>query len=234
MPFPIFDKQADIPKGSEDVYEEKDGKWHPKLVDASKLETTLTKVRDEKDAAEKRAKKAEDERADLERKLTAAGSGDEKDKVTKALAKFDTDLAAEKAKHEKELGETKAQLRTLKLDDAAKAAFIKAGGRPEKADAALKLQKDSLDLADDGRIVVKDAKGVATTETIDDYWGKTFKKDMPEFFTGTKAAGGGAGGGAGARPIPANGDGKWDGDAVLADPLGALNAANLEAAAATK
>jgi seryl-tRNA synthetase len=220
MPRPIFEKKDDIPKGFEDEYEEKDGKWHPKPVDdGAALKETLRKERERADDAEKERKK-------LERRLAAAETGDEKDKVSKALAKFDEDLAAEKEAHKKELEKLQGELRSIRLDDRAKEAFIKAGGRPERADKALKLYKDALDLDKDGkRIVIKDDEGNVTTQTIDDFWGKKVRADLPDFYTGTKASGGG-GKNDGLNPTPVPTDGKWDGDAVLKDPLGALSAAN--------
>jgi hypothetical protein len=33
MAFPVFEKKEDIPKGFEDDYEEKEGKFHPKVPD---------------------------------------------------------------------------------------------------------------------------------------------------------------------------------------------------------
>jgi hypothetical protein len=227
MAFPTFKTKDEIPKGFEGEYEERDGAWHPKAPDTSKLEETLAKVRDERKAEEKARKAAEADRADLERKLAAAGSGEEKDKVTKALAKFDADLAVEKGKFQKQLDAATAELRTLKLDDKIKAAFLKAGGRSERADKALNDTKGRLDLADDGRIVVKDGKGEITTATVADFFGKTYRAEMAEFYTGTKATGGGASGGAGAHVVQT---GKMTPDEIVANPLRALQEANATAA----
>src|SRR5689334_15183023 len=125
MPRPIFDTKDAIPKGFEDEYEEKDGKWHPKPVDdGAQLKETLRKERERADEEEKTRKR-------LERQLAAAETGDEKDKVSKALKKFDDDLAAEKENHRKEVEKLRGELRTIKLDERAKDAFLKAGGRPE-------------------------------------------------------------------------------------------------------
>jgi hypothetical protein len=235
MPLPTFDTKDTIPKGFEDLYEERDGKWHPKGAsgdDSSGLKTALDKERDARKAAEKAAKLAVDDRADLERKLAAANSGDEKDKVSKALAKFDHDLAEEKTRHKAELDAARGELRTLKLDDKIKAAFLAAGGRPERADKALRDTKDRFDLADDGRILVKDDKGELSTATVGAFFGKTYRGEMAEFYAGTKAAGGGAKGGASAATSTNRGaGGAWDGDAVLANPLGALVASNAAAEA---
>lgn len=227
MPFPIFDKKDDIPKGAEDVYEERNGKWHPKIEDVTPLKTAIEKERSDRKKAEDQAREASEKAADLERKLTAAaGGGGDKDQIAKALKKFDDDLAAAKAEGKKESDALRTQLRTLQLDDKAKAAFIKAGGRPERADAMLKLNRDRLDLVDD-RIVIKNAKGETTTETVEDFFAKSYKTEMPDFYKGTQASGGGAsggsGGGSGAPMVSA--------EELLKDPLAAMNKAN-EAAAA--
>lgn len=217
MPRPTYDTKDAIPAGFEDEYEERDGKFVPKAVDdGSVLRETLRKERERADEAEKERKK-------LERRLTAAESGDEKEKVSKALAKFDTDLAAERQKFEDELAKTRGELRTLKLDDKAKAAFLKAGGRADRVEQAMKLHKDALDLSEDGRIVVKNEAGEVTTTTIDDFWAKQVKATLPDFYTGSKAAGGGASGGAGSNTVKA---GAWDFDAILKDPTAALAAAH--------
>lgn len=224
MPLPTFKIKAEIPKGFEDLYDEKDGEFIPKAPeDVSGLKATLETIKQEKKDADKARRKAEDERADLERKLAAAGSGEEKDKVSKALAKFDADRIEYEAKATAKLAEKDAELRTLKLDDKIKAAFLKAGGRSERADKALNDTKGRLDLADDGRIVVKDAKGELTTATVEDFFGKTYKAEMAEFYNGTKATGGGARGGAGTNVVQT---GKMTPDEIVANPLKALQEAN--------
>ncbi|MBA3844532.1 MAG: hypothetical protein H0X39_18270 [Actinobacteria bacterium] len=230
MALPTFKTKDEIPKGFEEMYEERDGTFQPKALDDGG-KSALQEERRARQAAEKLATKAADERAELERKLAAATAGDdlkEKEKVARALAKFDTDLATEKAKFQKELDAARGELRTLKLDDKVKAAFLAAGGRPERAEKALRDTKDRFDLADDGRIVVKDAKGEVTSKTVEDFFGKDYRGEMAEFYAGTKAAGGGGTGGSGAMPAKGSTNGKWDGDAVLKDPLGALNAANAD------
>lgn len=230
MPFPTFEKQSDIPKGFESEYHEVDGKWVAKLPDVNKVEDTLAKVRQEKKDAEKRARESEEIKAELQRKLDAKdASGAETDKkVADLLAKWEQDKNAAVKKVQDELEARSAELRQIKLYDKAKSEFLSAGGRPDRAEAALNLKKAMLDLADD-RIVVKDEKGEVTTESIKDFWGKSFKKEMPEFFAGTKATGGGAGGGAG--PNPSMGDPSIV-EQVIKNPLAVLQAANEKAAAA--
>jgi hypothetical protein len=83
--------------------------------------------------------------------------------------------------------------------------------------------------ADGKRIVIKDDEGNVTSTTIEDFWGKKVRADLPDFYVGTKASGGG-GKNEGNNGAPVKTDGKWDGDAVIKDPLAALAAANAEAA----
>ena len=187
------------------------------------LKRTLDTIKQEKKDEEKARRKAEEDRADLERKLAAAGSGDEKDKVAKALAKFDADLVAAKAAHQAELDKVTAELRGLKLTDQVKARFLALGGRPERADKMIRDTEGRLDLEGD-RIVVKDAKGAVTSQTVDDFFAKTYRTEVPEFYDGTKAAGGGGGGGGG--HLPAGGAGRMSADEILANPLAGLQQAN--------
>jgi hypothetical protein len=223
MPFPTYAKKDAIPAGAEDVYEEKDGQWVPKLPDVDGLKTTLEKVRGEKKDAEKAAKEAADLRAAAERERDALKTqiGDPEGKTKALLEKFDADTKAAVAAVQKQLDDATGRLRTLTLDDKAKAAFVKAGGRPDRADAALKLARERLDLAED-RIVVKDVKGDVTTMAVEDYWSKDFAKEMPEMFTGTMASGGDARGGTGTH----GGSGGLTADQILANPDLALEAAN--------
>jgi hypothetical protein len=229
MPFPIYDKKDAIPAGAEDVYEERDGKWHPKAAeDTSGLTSALAKERDARKAAEKAAKAATDERdtAVRERDVLKTQTGDSDGKVAELLKRWDTEKTALEEKYKGDLKTRDDRIRTLTLDQTAKAAFVKAGGRPEKADAALKLYADRLDLAED-RPVVKDDKGQVTTDSLDKFFGEVVRKELPEFYTGTKAAGGGAGGINGG----VQGSGTLTGEQILQNPGAAFDAANASATA---
>jgi hypothetical protein len=231
MPFPTYESKAAIPAGAEDVYEEKDGKWVPKLPDVSKLEETLVKVRAEKSDAEKRAKTAEEAKATAEREREAYktqldGLGNSEAKVAELLKKYDEDVKKAVAAEKERADALDAKVRTLTLDQKAAEAFVAAGGRPEKAAAALKLYKDRLDLSED-RPVVKDDKGTVTTRSLDDFFKEDVRKEMPEFYSGTKASGGGAGG-------INNGTGGAGGaltfEEIIANPSRAFEVANAQPA----
>lgn len=224
MPFPTYDKKDAIPAGAEDVYEERDGKWVPKLPDVSTLEGTLQKERNDRKAAEKAAKDEKDRADKVSREYEAlkTQTGDPEEKVKKLLEKFDADVAAATKAAADRAEKAESRVRALTLDADAKKAFIDAGGRPEKADAVLKLYKDRLDLSED-RPVVKDEKGNVTTRALVDFFKEDVKKDMPEFYAGTKAGGGGAsgfnGGTAGTGTAPTF-------EELMANPGRALEAAN--------
>ncbi len=223
MPFPTFDKKADIPKGFEDSYQEVDGRFVAMVPDVAKLEDTLAKLRKEKKDAEKLASEAAERAADLSRQLDVEKTkgGDIDKRMGEALEKWKVDTDAAVKKVQDKLDAAEGRLRTITLDDQAKSAFIKAGGRPERADAALKLNKDRLDLVD-GKPVVKDEKGDVSTTTLEKFWGDEVKKALPELFVGTKAAGGGAGG----SSAGAGGAGGLSIEDVMRNPAVAFEAAN--------
>lgn len=231
--FPTFKTKAEIPKGFEAMYEEKDGEWKVKASDAetelAKVTETLAKVRLEKKDAEKASTDATKRAADLQKELDAKKlTGDDLDKKTAELLatwKKDTEVAV--AVVAKERDDALGKLRQVNLDDKAKAAFIAAGGRPERAAAALQLKKDRLDLADDA-LVVKDERGAVSTKTIADFWGKDVKTEMPEFFVGTKATGGGPSGGAGTGSTTT----KTTFEEAMKNPLKLMQEANESSAAA--
>jgi hypothetical protein len=72
MAFPVFEKKEDIPKGFEDDYEEREGKFHPKVPDVTKLNSALDKERKDRENEEKERKRLERENAELKRKQQAA------------------------------------------------------------------------------------------------------------------------------------------------------------------
>ncbi len=233
MPFPTYATKEEIPAGAEDVYAEQDGRWVPQVPvveDVTPLKETLGKERERLAAAEKQVKAADTARAAAERERDALKTqiGDPEAKTKALLEKFEVDIAEARREAEAELEKARGELRTVRLDDKAKAAFLKAGGRPEKADAALTLAKHRFDLADD-RIVVKDTKGEVSTLSIDDFWSKEYRTEMPEFYSAGKATGGaGSGGAPSSAANGATGAPSWD--SIAANPGVAFDSANAASA----
>jgi hypothetical protein len=211
MPFPKFAKQDEIPEAFRSEYEERNGEWHPKVEDTTGLKNSLEAARRERDEFKTKLGAETEKSAGLQRQLDAqkAAGGDPDAKISELLAKWEKDKAAavEAATKplQEQLGQKDGQLRTLLIDDKLREAFIAAGGRPEKADRAIALNKQHFDLIDGNRLVKKDAQGNVLTETVEDHFGKTYKAIDPEFYKGTEAAGGGAGGHQQPGPGAANG-----------------------------
>jgi hypothetical protein len=228
MSFPTFKAKAEIPKGFEAAYVEKDGEWVPNLPDTSKADEALAKVRTEKKDLEKALKTATDTAADLQRQLdTAKISGVDFDKKSKELLdswKKDTDALVKTERDAKEAA--LAKVRTYEFDNQLKAAILDAGARPDRVSDAFELNKSKFDLVD-GSIVLKDEKGNITTTTPKDYFAKTWKAERPEHYIGTKASGGGAPGSSGKTPTV--GSGTVSAEDVIKNPLAALKIANEEA-----
>lgn len=232
MPFPVFDTLEAVPEAFREEYEQgEDGKYvakAPAAEDVTPLKTALAAERKRADTAEKAAKAAEAAKGAAEREAQALKTqiGDPEAKTKALLEKFEEDIKAAVAGKDADIERLTGELRTIRLDDKVKAEFIRAGGRPERADAALTLYKHRTDLADD-RIVVKDAKGDVSTATIGDFWSKEVRGEMPELFSGTKAGGGAGNGGTPGSGAASSGTLSWD--AIAANPGAALDAANATA-----
>jgi predicted RNase H-like nuclease (RuvC/YqgF family) len=224
MKLPVFDKQADIPKGFEGLYEEKDGKWQSKASETEKLESTVETLRTETKDLTKKLKAATDAQADLQRKLDVAGKGTEDlDKAKRELLeKWEKDTAAKVKEVQDKLDAAAAQLETYEVDGKLEAMFLAGGGRPEKKASALQLSKKLFKLVD-GKLVKVDDKGNPTTEKPEEFFKATFKKQEPEYYQGTKATGGGAAGGTGGSPITTD---AAEIDAKLKDPSKLIAEAN--------
>jgi actin-related protein len=184
--FPVFEKQADIPKGFVDDYEERDGKWHPKVDDGAELKKALKDERKERDAERKALEKKV---ADLETKQKAEKAGITDEQLKKLRDDVRSELEAEyKPKLEK--AETvERENRALKLDHQVQRMAAEAGFLPEKLGDLWKLHGEDFDLTDDGKPMVKGKPGIDPKKHIE-----TLKKARPEWVQGTKADGGGAAG----------------------------------------
>ena len=172
-----FANKADIPAGLEPAYVEKDGEFvlDVEIPDTGKLERTVKATREERDAADKRAREAEAKAADLARKLEAAEVSGQQTapKVAEMLAKWELDkkaaVEAAVAEKDKEIERLSGRVTKYDLDDALAAAFVGAGGREErKAKALIAAKADGWTLVD-VKPVRRDENGQITTSTPADY-----------------------------------------------------------------
>lgn len=204
MPIKQADTKELVPEALRDAaIEGKDGKWHyeetdPALTDAGKR--ALQEERDARKAEEKRRKDVERERDELKRTAEAKAAGISEAELTRMR---EAEAAARKP-IEDELTATKAENRKLKLTDRVQALALKHGVMQDRIKQAMRILDERTDLTDTGGIVVKDEEGKVTTETIDDFLSKTFKKESPWFYKGTGSSGSGAAGseGGGEEPKP--------------------------------
>jgi len=208
--FTAFDQ---IPKDQQkDAVELKDGSWAIAEVSGdtaalttsiTNLENTVKNLRREKDTFETAARTAEEKAADLQRKIDAQlATGQQTDaKITEMLAKWEADkqkaIADAVALKDKEIAGLSARVTKYDLDDVLGAAFKEAGGsEARRARAIAQAKLDGWTLVD-GKAVMKDAAGQVLTTTTKDFFTGQFKKDVPEWYDGSKADGGGGDGGAG-------------------------------------
>lgn len=229
MTLPKFKTQEEVPEAFRDAYHEKDGQWVPKeepagggeLADlkasVQRLETALGKERDDRKAAEKKASDAAAQLKELEDKKKAEGAGITEEQLKQLRAEIREDLEGEYAEFKTKAEALGQENRSLKLDNQVKTLAGKHGVRAERIDAWWRQFGDRFDLTDDGKPMVKDRPGTDVSKFIEG----DLKKELPDFYTGTQASGGGAGGiQRDGRLVPGT-----DAEDVLKNPTGALTAA---------
>lgn len=229
MDFPTFTKLEDVPEAFRTVYKEVDGKWIvPKpdepADDPVELKESLRSERTKRDAAEKLLTKATNEMKKLENKQKAESAGLNDEQLKQLREDVRVELEAEYAPFKENAEKFGKENRELKLDNQVKSLAAENGVRPERLAAWWKLNSDKFDLTDDGKPVIKDHPGKEVKKFI----AEDLKSEIPDFYTGTKAAGGGGTGGLGSKP---QSDSK-SAELVLSDPEELLRRANREAAAA--
>lgn len=220
MPFPIFDTLDAVPESFRNDYEERDGKWHPKVEDTEALNSALATERARREAAEKLSSKTAAALKKLENEKKAGEAGLTSEQLEKVRLDVRAELEAEYAPLKARAETAEANHRKIVLDSAVQAMFTKAGVIDPVA--AWKVTGDRFELTTDGKPILKDSP----TANLETYIAGAMKKEFAWMFTGTQADGGGAPGSTGKAPAaPAGID-------PLANPGAALQAAR--AAGATQ
>ncbi len=219
----VVEKLDAVPEALRAAYVERDGKFHldADLPDTEGLEATVAEERRLRDAAEKLMRKAVQEADRLKNAKKASDAGLTEDQLRQLRADVRAEVEAEFAPVQADAEKAKAENRTLLLDNVMQQELLAAGFLPTRIKQVWQLHGGEFDLTDDRKPMVKGKPGIEPKKHVE-----ALKKLYPEWVQGTRAGGGGAAGGA--SKMPAGGT-KWDGDAVLKDPMGALRAANAEA-----
>lgn len=163
----------------------------------------LASERELRKQAEAAAAKARDELAEATKKLEAfEASGKQTDqRITEMLEKWradkDTAVAEALKPVQQQLAEATQRLTRYELDDRLVAAFRKAEGDDARAARALVLAKQDGWQLVDGKVVRVGPDGNPLTQTPDEYFANDLRKDLPEFFKGTRGSGGGGNTGGG-------------------------------------
>lgn len=195
MPLPTFATRDEIPEPFRDLYAEQDGQWVATLPDDSGAVSALQKERERAKAEERARKEKERELADLRRQLEAKATGASDEKIAELLRKFDADRAALEAEYQAKLQDRDAKLATLTLKEQVERVALAQGIRGDRLTQTMALVRDRIHVSPDAeRPVVLDAKGQPTTATVEEFFAKTFRGEMPEFYSPSGASGAGAGG----------------------------------------
>lgn len=204
--FTAFDE---IPKDKQaDAFELKDGTFvvFDGTGTAADIEALNKALKAERDLHTETRRTLGETKASLgeaTRKLEAFdASGKQTDeKIAAMLTKWEeekkkavSDALAEK---DKEIVPLRDRLEKYELDNVLESAFKKAGGDDVRTKRAVALAKQEGWQLVDGKAVRKDASGTILTDTPDDFFGKTFKEEFDDWYTGSRADGGAHKGGAG-------------------------------------
>lgn len=216
LKLPTFDKKSDIPKGFEDAYEEKDGKFVP-IVEEDDSAERLADAEAKRKAAEALTKKVEGELKKLQRKLDDAGHDIPPEKLAAIRAEARKEVEEETAEKIAAGEKAALEVRTLKLDNRVKELAGAAGFLADKLPDVWKLHGDEFDLNDKGDVVVKAKPGLDPKKHVE-----ALAKSRAEWVQGPKTSGGGAPGGAGGAAKP----GTLTAEDILKDPGAAFRAAN--------
>jgi len=202
MPLPTFAKQEEIPEAFRAEYEERDGKWQAKEVaplgDGGKK--ALDAERKAREDAERKVTDAERRLAEAEQSAKAQRAGITDEQLSKLRDEVRVTVAKEFEEKLKDRDTLATENRSLKLDHQVRALALANGVRPERVDAWWKQHGDRFDLTADGKPMVKASPGSEVTKFI----AADLKKELPELYVGTRAAGSGADSGK-AGAIAANG-----------------------------
>jgi hypothetical protein len=185
MPFPIYDTQDEVPEAFRAEYEEREGKWHPKVPDVTNLKTALQSERDRATREEAARKAAETERDTLRRKGSAKEKGVTEEQLAALRADDERKRKADLEPLQRENQELKKENRKLKLTDRVQKLALDAGVMPDRIEDAMELLDKRVDLTEDGEtIVVKNKKGEITTEKIETFLETTFRAEKGWLYGG--------------------------------------------------
>jgi hypothetical protein len=185
---PTYDKKDLIPKGFEEEYEEKDGKFVP-IDRSAALTKALAEERKAREAAEATARKAAKEAAEAAAKAAGEKAGLSSTELEAGYRRVREAAEQERDLALKERDEARSENRRIKLVEVVKSEFRKHGALDKRTEDFWKMHGDEFDLTADGKPMVKAEPGKPLDKHV-----QSILKQRPEWVQGTKAAGGGAGG----------------------------------------
>lgn len=192
MPLPIFDAESDIPELFRPEYEEKDGKWHPKVPDVTNLTSALESERARAREEERKRKDAEKRAAELQRATEAKGKGISDEELDRLRAEDAAKRKEEVEPLQQRLADAEARLRAYQLTNPVKDAYLAAGMYPDEWEERSERILKRYDLSDGGTsVVVKDEQGKLSTETLEQSVAK-YREKYPRAFQADVGGGGGA------------------------------------------
>lgn len=194
MAFPVFDKKEDIPKGFEEDYEEKEGKFHPKVPDVTKQQSALEAERTRAETEKTARIKAENDLTALRRKQAAADNNISDEQ----LEKLRNEDEEKRKPLEEKVAKLEGELTKVKKTDRVQSLALKHGIMQDRIEDAMLILEKRTGLTEGGEtITVLDKDGKLTTTSIEVFLKTDFKKEKPWLYAGSGASGSGATGSTG-------------------------------------
>lgn len=126
-------------------------------------------------------------------------------KLEKAVGKKQEPAATDE-ELQNQLKEAQSTIKSMKVGGKVKSVALGAGIDPEYIDDVMSLTKGNFALDDAGSVVVIDADGEPTGQTVEKYFKTDYKKLKPRFYNGSGKSGSGSQGDLGnADPLSYNG-----------------------------
>ncbi len=121
---------------------------------------------------------------------------EEQGKFEEIRKKWSNERDQIKADYEKALAEKEAMLKRLVLDEKVRTVALKSGVFPEDIEDVMILTSRFFAMDKDGGIRVLGDDGTESTDSLDDFFAKTFKERKPKFYKGLTSTGTGSSGSA--------------------------------------
>lgn len=191
----LYATAEEIPPGHEEFYAEKDGQY---VLDVDDTAVFAREPLNALNAERKLRKQRDKENADLRKQLSERPEpGDDPSDPKKAapdpavIKRLRDEHAAQLAEARNEADAARKQLQQRDIRDELRKAALGAGVKENRLEYVLKVVGDRYTY-EDGQFIFKDEAGADVADSASEFFGKRFRKELPDFYNATGVSGSGA------------------------------------------